>query len=385
MRDEQLEHALRVTAPHVSTVGVLDRVAEKRARRRVAHRLELAAVVAVIVVGLATVLAVARDDAPVARVAAPPAPTARVIAGDPLARSHGVTSAPVPIALQPDQGYVRGPLVVSGNTLSLAAYDHGGNSFTFPPSRIVRIDTRSFTEESRTDLKAEVLSIADGEGARWVVTRNQKPANGLPDTFLKRIGSDGTVASTLLPFGTDPVGAVVAGGGSVWIPVRDGVLRVDPATARVVEHVDLMSADSRGVVISRGAVWATDGRALRALDATGAGAQEPVQGSAIGVVSSATRPPTPLTIDRATGRASFGSLELPRGFSATTVAAADDRVWVEGTVDGQPAAVLLEPLARAVRATVILDGGHDASFAWVRPDTLLAVSNGQLLRVDVSR
>jgi hypothetical protein len=384
MRDDQLEHALRVTAPHVSTVGVLDRVAEKRSRRRVARRVELAALVVALVVAFVAVLVVVRDDEPTNRVAAPSAPTARVIAGDPLARSNGVTSAPVVITLEPDQGYVRGPLVVSGNTLSLAAYDHGGNSFTFPPSRIVRIDTRSFTEESRTDLKAEVLSIADGEGARWVVTRNQKPANGLPDTFLKRIGTDGTVASTLLPFGTDPVGAVLAGGGSVWIPVRDGVLRVDPATARVVEHVDLAAADSRGVVFSRGAVWATDGGTVRVLDASGAGTEEPVQGSAIGLVSSAGRAPTPLTVDRTTGRASLGGLELPRGFSAARIAAADDRIWVEGTVDGQPAAVLLEPLARAVRSTVILDGGHDASFAWVRSDTLLAVSNGQLLRVDVS-
>ncbi|MDT0271072.1 hypothetical protein RM844_32865, partial [Streptomyces sp. DSM 44915] len=142
----------------------------------------------------------------------------------------------------------------------------------------MRIDTRSFTEESRTDLKAEILSIADGEGARWVVTRNQKPANGLPDTFVKRIGADGTVTSKLLPFGTDPVGAIVAGGGNVWIPVRDGVLRVDPATASVVEHVGLAPSDARGVVVSRGVAWATDGDTVRVLDANGAGAQEPVQG-----------------------------------------------------------------------------------------------------------
>jgi hypothetical protein len=288
----------------------------------------------------------------------------------------------VPIALVPDQGYVRGPLALTGDMLSLAAYDHNGNTFAFPPSRIVRIDTRSYTEESRTDLKAEILSIADGEGARWVVTRNQKPVNGLPDAFLKRIGPDGAVGSKLLPFGTDPVGPVVAGRGNVWIPVRDGVLRVDPATARVVEHIQLAPASSRAVVVAGGATWATDGdRGIRAVDGEESGAQAPVRGTAIGLVSGAV--PTPLIVD-ATGRASLGALALPAGFSATRVATADDRVWVEGTVDDQPAAVLLEAFGRAVRATVVLEGGHDASFAWVRPDTLLAVSNGQLLRVDVT-
>jgi hypothetical protein len=383
MREDQLERSLRASAPRVTTSGVLDRVAEKRARRRTVRRLEFGAAVAVLVVALGTVVVLARDADQVTRVAArPDAPTARVIAGDAAVRPNGVTSAPVPIALVPDQGYVRGPLALAGDMLSLAAYDHSGTTFTFPPSRIVRIDTRSYTEESRTDLKAEILSIADGEGARWVVTRNQKPANGLPDAFLKRIGADGVTASTLLPFGTDPVGPVAAGRGSVWIPVRDGVLRVDPATARVVEHVDLVPSQARNVVVAGGAVWVTDGETVRVLTADGSGTEEPVRGTAIGLVAGAT--PTALTVDGTTGRAFLGELALPSGFSATSVAAADDLVWVEGTVDDQPAAVLLEAFGRAVRATVVLEGGRDASFAWVRPDTLLAVSNGQLLRVDVT-
>ena len=58
---------------------------------------------------------------------------------------------PVPIALDADQGYVRGPLVVSGSTLSLAAYDHDGDSFTYPPSRIVQLDDRTFHENGRTE------------------------------------------------------------------------------------------------------------------------------------------------------------------------------------------------------------------------------------------
>ena len=56
-------------------------------------------------------------------------------------------------------------------------------------------------------------------------------------------------------------------------------------------------------------------------------------------------------------------------------------MWVEGTVDGAPAAVLVD--GTAIRATVVLDNGRDASFAWVSDDTVLAVSGGTLLRIDL--
>ena len=154
---------------------------------------------------------------------------------------------------------------MSGSTLSLAAYDHSGDSFTYPPSRIVQLDDRTFHENGRTNLQAEILSIADGDGARWVVTRNPAPANGLPDAFLKRIGADGAVISTLLPPGTDVVGPVAVGPDGVWVPVRDGVLRYDPAADRVVSRVDLPSAGARWVVISGDASFATDGSLLRRL------------------------------------------------------------------------------------------------------------------------
>ena len=189
-----------------------------------------------VVAVLSTAVVLARDDGQVTRVAARGgASGVRVVPGGAaLTQGAGTGRAAVPIALDPDQGYVRGPLVVSGSTLSLAAYDHDGVTFTYPPSRIVRVDTGTFREEGRTDLKAEILSIADGDGARWVVTRNPAPANGLPDAFLKRIGADGALVSKLLPPGSDPVGNVAVGAGSVWIPVRDGVLRYDAATAQFV-------------------------------------------------------------------------------------------------------------------------------------------------------
>jgi hypothetical protein len=183
MREEQLERSLRAAAPRVATAGVVDRVEHKRDRRRARRRAELGALGVVVVALLSLAVVFVRSDGESARVMAT---GGRVITGDAdVTPRAGTARAPVSITLDPDQGYVRGPLVFSGDTLSLAAYDHDGDTFTFPPSRTVQVDTRTFDELGRVDLKAEILSIADGEGARWVVTRNPKPATGLPDAVLR--------------------------------------------------------------------------------------------------------------------------------------------------------------------------------------------------------
>jgi hypothetical protein len=386
MREDQLERALHASAPRVSNAGVLDRVEHKRARRRTRRRVEVGALGVMVVALLSLAVVLVRNDGETARVSAP---GGRVITGgaDVTPRA-GTARPPVPIALDPDQGYVRGPLVLSGDTLSLAAYDHEGNTFRFPPSRTVRVDTRTFAELGRVDLKAEILSVADGEGARWVVTRNPKPPNGLPDAFLKRIGADGTVVSRLLPPGTDPVGDVTTGAGAVWIPVRDAVLRYDPVTMQLTQRYPLTAAETRTVVVTGGnEVVATDGGDLVALRPDGVvsglcactATGDPI----VGLASSSSGELLKLARNPTTGATHLGDERLPRGFSPTRLSRSGGRVWVEGTVSGAPAVVLIGDTG-SVRSTVVLDDAHDASFAWVRPDTLLVVSNGQLLRIDVA-
>ena len=321
------------------------------------------------------------------------APGGRVITGGAaITPDTGTARAPVPIALDPDQGYVRGPLVVSSSTLSLAAYDHAGDSFTYPPSRIVRLDDRTFHEDGRTDLKAEILSIADGEGARWVVTRNPKPTNGLPDAFLKRIGADGAVSSKLLPFGSDPVGDVAVGAGAVWVPLRDGVLRYDAVTSQFVSKTSLAPADRRAIAVVNGSVLVTDGNQIRTLEGTNFSLGGFVLGNrGAEVIGLAGTGDTLWTLSSApngsramlVGVPPVRKTDLPVRFAPASVAAFDGRVWVEGTVNGSPAVVLIE--GTAVRATVVLDEGRDASFAWVSPDTVLAVSGGTLLRIDLKK
>ncbi|HXY92493.1 MAG TPA: hypothetical protein VEP49_08465 [Acidimicrobiia bacterium] len=367
MREDQLERSMRAWAPRVSTVDVYDRVASKRTRRAARRRGGAGAVAVAVVVAISGAFLLLRQDGEPARIAA---------TGGPY-ETHLVT-------LDPDQGYVRGPLLVAGGTLSLSAYDRDGASFTYPPSRIVRVDARTFAEQGRTDLKAEIGSLADGEGARWAVTVNPPPANGLPDAFLKRIGGDGVVVSTLLPRATDPVGAVVAGAGGVWIPVRDGVLRFDPTTLRLTARYALAPADTRTVAISKDVV-ATDAGDLVALrpDGTTSGlcACTATGDPVVGLATSASGDLVELTRNRATGRTAVDAQPLPRRFAAVSLLSAGGRVWVQGTMNGSPAAVLV----RRHPATVVLDGAHDASFAWVGDDTVLAVADGRLVRVDLNK
>ena len=79
MDDQRIEQALHDAAPVVDETRVLDRVAAKRARRRTAKRVELAAVAAVVVfavVGLTAVVA-NRGGESTPHVAAPVAKTGR--------------------------------------------------------------------------------------------------------------------------------------------------------------------------------------------------------------------------------------------------------------------------------------------------------------------
>ena len=63
-------------------------------------------------------------------------------------------------------------------------------------AHVVR-DRRLARGRRRPTSRRRSMSIAEGEGARWALTRNPRATEGsLPDTFLKRIGPVGDPAST---------------------------------------------------------------------------------------------------------------------------------------------------------------------------------------------
>jgi hypothetical protein len=150
-----------------------------------------------------------------------------------------------------------------------------------------------------------------------------------------------------------------------------------------VGRVDLAPADTRAVLANGAAVWVTDGREVRQLAPDASAPPTLVGAPDEEVVGLAPGGEGVLALVRnaGTGATRVGDVALPQGFSPTAIGTADDRVWVQGTANGAPALVLLEN--GGIRSTVVLDNGRDASFAWVSRDTVLAVSAGGLLRIDL--
>jgi hypothetical protein len=71
-------------------------------------------------------------------------------------------------------------------------------------------------------------------------------------------------------------------------------------------------------------------------------------------------------------------ITLPAGFTGSTITVGDGRAWVTGTVDGEPAIVLI--VGHRAFSTVILRNSQDATLVWSAQHTVTAVSNGELVR-----
>ncbi len=246
-----------------------------------------------------------------------------------------------------------------------------------------------------TNFKARILSITEGEGARWAITQNPRvsPGGTIPDTFLKRIPAVGDPTSQILPMDADPVGPIAALGGAVWVPVRDGVLQFDPS-GTLVRTITLPDATHRWVAQVGKLAYVTDGRRLQSLDVQGATSDTITFGPEILGLASAgfdgrvlLAPETGGLEHARVARSTSGSpvhvtAVLPSGFVPDGLAASTTRVWATGTVDGAPAIVLLRD--DGVRATVVLENASDgAALAWTDAHTVRAVSDGTLFEIQV--
>ena len=389
--DHRIERALQDAAPVVETRRVFDRVTAKRARRRTVRRIEggALALVVVAVIGLTAVLTT-RDNGSSPHVAAPGAGlSAHVITGDD-ANADGRAETPRPVTLDADPGVLLAPLSVGSASVSTASHDRGTD--WLPLTHVVRIDGRHVIDV--VNFKAEIVSITEGEGARWALTRNLRATGGtLPDTFLKRIGAVGDPLSVQLPRDSDPVGPIAAVGGAVWVPLRDGVLQFDPTTATLQREVPLPTASSRYVAqVGKGA-YVTDGGTLRRL--------EPIAGltdtinfgpEVIGLAAAGFDSLVMLRNEqggvegaRVAHATSADPVRitaiLPNGFRPDRLEASSTRLWVTGTVDGAPAIVLLA--ADGVRATVVLENARDAALAWTSSRTVTVVTDGRMFTIPV--
>jgi hypothetical protein len=387
--DVRLEQALRDAAPAVQPVGVLDRVAAKRTRRRRSRRLATVAAALVMLIVVVTMVLVFRDDGSTPHVAAPGAGlSARIVTGDD-ATLDGRQVSLRPVTLDADPGVLVGPLYVGNTYLSAASHDRGTDGV--PLTHVVRIDGTHVADV--VNFKADIISITEGEGARWALTRNPRAISRskIPDAFLKRIGAVGDPVSMTLPVGSDPVGPIAAVGGAVWVPLRDGILQYDPTSLALVRRIDLPPAATREVTQVGKVAYVTDGGTLRQLDARlGLGGAIDFGPDVLGLASASADGRVLLRNEQGgTARARVAQADtaepvrvtavLPAGFQPVHLEASPTRSWVTGTVDGAPAIVLLGD--DGVRATVVLDTTGDTSLAWTGAHAVTAVTDGRMFTI----
>ncbi len=399
--DGRLDRALHELASDAPTDGVFERVATRRRRRQSVRRARVAAVSLVCVLAVVgAALWVGRDDEGSTVATRSPASSVRVVRGVPPEGAAKTAGRPVPlrtVPVRPDEGYVTSPLQATGTTIALAAYERSGSGYTFPPSHVVRVGPGGRVLD-RVDLQGEILDLADGEGARWALTHDKEVIGPQdPEFRIKRIGPDGTVASNSVPPGDVPAGDLVAAGGGVWLPVRDGVLRFDPVTGVLAARIPLdVSAEQRGIANLGKFVAVTDGSLVRRLDPlTDAASAMPVTGvgdeSLIGLAGD-------LDTMQLLGRRSDGGtvlfvlalasgeadqLRLPADLEEPTLESANGVTWIEGRREAGAVAMRLGQEGARVERSVTLGHGKDVDFTFLDRTRAVIAADGRLHRARV--
>jgi hypothetical protein len=315
--------------------------------------------------------------------------------------AYAGAAAPVDrITLDRAEGYVRGPLVTGGGMIRAAGYDRSGETYTFPPSRLVAFDASSGQVSAEVGLEGEIQSQTEGGGARWAVTRERFVDTDRVEYRLKRIDS-GSVRSEPIPPGDVPVGPVVAGGDAVWVPVRDGALGFTTSGAQYTK-VDLPEQDRRGLTVVGGAAYVTDGGTIRRIDAAArvpgdlvldTGVEGPLTdlvpaGDSVWALAGSGEL---LRLDREL--TSVDVLPLPPGLQNPSLRAAGDQVLVVGTADLAPTrpdatSVAVETVVLVVEdevvvRTLVVAGGADVAVALDDAGALVLTSGGDVYRAEM--
>ena len=210
----------------------------------------------------------------------------------------------------------------------------------------------------RVDLEGEIVALADGEGARWALTRDQVVDGPTDPRFrVKRSPATERLRRTRFRPAKSRPARSSAGGGAVWVPVRDGVLRYDLTTGAFAAKIPLAPAERRDRRRREGHVrerwrrrccgW-TRRRALRRRRA------RPSATPVLGLTSSPRTPLVELLAPDVTGEAivadAFGDrmVRLPANVDASGLRSANGVVWVDATIDGTVVAILLDEVRAAV-------------------------------------
>ncbi|HEX6311007.1 MAG TPA: hypothetical protein VF152_05225 [Acidimicrobiia bacterium] len=319
--------------------------------------------------------------------------------------AYGATAATVgPVVLSADEGFVRGPLVEANGQVWAAAYDRAGASYTVPPSRLVAFDPVSGRIVRQVDLQGEIVSLAGDGTSLWAVTHETSIDADRVEYRVKRIVDGATQPESMpLPPGAEPVGAIVAGPGGAWVPVRDGVIGFTTGQAGPTTRIALPEQERRGMVVVDDRVYTTAGTTIRRVDEADAR-----DSSVLATVAAAPLTDLVVTEEFALALAGNGQLlwldrelttveavgALPPGITGVELHTAGDRVWATGRADLAPPtepgaqSVAIEPVGvlvdgSGIAATLVIAGGDDAALAVLDDGALVLTSRGNVYHAAV--
>jgi hypothetical protein len=399
--DERLERLFTdVAVEPMGDSDVFAAVARKRQQRhtrRVARNVVAAVALLVVLGGSLAWLTADRGTEPAV------APTKR----DSVPRLRDAWLGARPIELAPGLGYVRGPLVQSGDGVSLASYDRDGRGgFKVPPSHVVRVDASGRAIGKAVQLQGEILSLAEGEGARWVVTHDG--TNVATRLYrVKRIAPDNEVRSNEFPPDEAPTGSIVAAAGAAWVPVDGGVLRFDAATGSFVEKVELAGWRLPQLVQAGSEVYAYnplmrpgDGSALGQVARLSIGASPTIVRTGIAPLSVTASGngawaavgeggrSVIVPVDLSTGHVDRArAVELPRRFFGSQLQGVGNTLWVRGSFTDKQAGIArieIRPNGRGVAGDAVLfRAPNNADVLGLDGNDVLVAADGALYRVDI--
>jgi YVTN family beta-propeller protein len=376
MSEQRLRRAVEALDRSVAEVDVMERLAQLQGRRR-RHRAGSAAMAILLVAAVSgAVVMVARqarrpDPATVATTVAPATAPPTVVATTPVQHPSGVAVGVGAVwvtagdyqdtrvvRLDPASNQVAASIPVPDGSDRLAV----GAGAVWVASRsdntVTRIDPASNQVAATIDVGREPAGITVAAGSVWV-------ASTLDDTVSRIDPASNQVVATIPVPGQGSAVTVAATGGAVWVSGNRGLHRIDPASNRVTA-TGVCCGDLAG---GAGGLWVANGMdrtVLRVDPATGrvlariplpaAAAEAPFGIAAAGGsvwVTSATADPKPgdpsvlWRVDPAGNRVA-GTLRLgtvgtvgARHVQPTAAAGQDGTAWV--TVGDRDAVLRIRP------------------------------------------
>jgi DNA-binding SARP family transcriptional activator/DNA-binding beta-propeller fold protein YncE len=276
------------------------------------------------------------DDTPAAVKVAPPA----VVAVD--AKTNRVVAS-----------------ITAGSAPSVLAADEGGIWVgDARDGTVTRVDPSTRRVVHTIGIDAPAIDMATGLGSVWVATGSFGSILRIDPQIDRRVdGFDLAPGDPIVPTAS----AVAVANGRLWAGAFSGLVRIDPRSGAIVQHVDLGQAPALRIATGNGYLWATliTQRITRVVEGSGKRAGEFHVG----------KPVLPIAVGKATvwvaGLATGGLWEIdagtlspvsqwPTGHGALAIALGAGALWMASWSDG--ALLRVDPSSGRVVKSIPLGG-----------------------------